>query len=109
MNLKIYLAVSWLLLVGITIYAIATLGVNFMQYYIGDMLTHGWRMQFNVDLAIHFILFAFWVLWREGVNKTGIICTALVFLGGLFTCAYLLYRFHQANGSIKHLLLGRHA
>ena len=109
MNLKIYLAVSWLIITGITIYAISTLGINFLQYFFGDMLTNGWRMQFNIDFAIHLILFSTWVLWREGVNAKGIICAALSLMAGIFTCLYLLHRLHQANGSIKHLLLGRHA
>ena len=109
MNLKIYLAASWLIIAGITVYAVSTLGVNFLQYFFGDMLTNGWRMQFNVDFALHLLLFACWVLWREGVNPTGIICAVLVFFGGLFSCLYLLYRLHQANGNVKHLLLGRHA
>ncbi|MGB0848083.1 MAG: hypothetical protein ACPGSM_15260 [Thiolinea sp.] len=109
MTLKIYLTASWLIIIAITWYAITTLGINFLPWFFGDMLNHGWRMQFNVDFAIHLILFANWVLWREGFNQRGIICTALVFLGGLFTLPYLLHRLYKANGDIRLLLLGRHA
>jgi len=109
MNLKIYLVLAWLIIVGITIYAVSTLGPNFLQFFFGDMLTNGWRMQFNVDFAIHLILFAFWIFWREESRTTGVICAALVALGGFFTCLYLLHRFQKADGSIRGLLLGRHA
>jgi len=108
MNLKAYLAVSWLIIIGITVYAVSTLGINFLPYFFGDMLNHAWRMQFNVDLVIHLILLCFWVIWREESRTTGVICALLMFLGGLFTLPYMLVRFHQAGGSIKKFLLGRH-
>ncbi|MGB1310338.1 MAG: hypothetical protein ACPG47_03970 [Leucothrix sp.] len=108
MNLKMSLVLCWLVIVAISVYAVATLGINWPQYFFGDMLNNGWRMQFNVDLVIHLLLLCFWVIWREESRATGIICALLFSLGGLFTLLYLLHRLHKANGSIKGLLLGRH-
>jgi len=109
MNLKVYLVLSWLLIVAITVYAVSTLGINWPQYFFGDMLDHAWRMQFNVDFAVHLILLALWIFWREDSRTTGLICALLVSLGGLFTILYLAHRLHKAEGSVKKLLLGRHA
>jgi len=109
MNLKTYLLASWLLIIGITVYAVYSLGINWPQYFFGDILTHAWRMQFNVDFVIHLVLFCFWVIWREESRTTGIICALLFFLGGLFSLIYMAVRFHQADGSIRKFLLGRHA
>ena len=109
MYLKTYLIVTWVLITAITIYAVSTLGPNFLQFFFGDMLTNGWRMQFNVDFAVHLLLFCFWVLWREESRTTGVVCALLVALGGFFTCLYLLHGLHKADGNIKVLLLGRHA
>ena len=109
MNLKVFLVVAWLIITATVIYAVSTLGINFLQYFFGDMLTHAWRMSFNVDFAFHLLLLCFWVIWREPSRGTGIICALFFSLGGVFTCLYLLHRLHQADGSIKGLLLGRHA
>ena len=109
MYLKTYLILAWIIITAITIYAVSTLGINFLQYFFGDMLTNGWRMQINIDFAIHLILFALWVIWREESRTTGIVCAVLVSLGGFFTCLYLLHRLYKADGNIKGLLLGRHA
>jgi len=109
MYLKTYLVLAWVIITAITVYAVSTLGPNFLQYFFGDMLTNGWRMQFNVDFAAHLILFCVWVVWREESRMTGIVCGFLVALGGFFTCLYLLHRLHKADGSIKRLLLGKHA
>ena len=108
MNLKTYLILAWLIIMTITIYAVSTLGLNFFQFFFGDMLTNGWRLQFNMDLVLHIGLLCFWVIWREESLTTGIICALLFTLGGAFTFVYLLHRFHKADGSIKGLLLGRH-
>jgi len=107
MYLKTYLILAWIVITAITIYAISTLGINFLQYFFGDMLTNGWRMQFNVDFAMHLGLFMFWVVWREESRTTGIICAVLVTLGGEFTFLYLLHRLYKADGNIKRLVLGR--
>ena len=109
MNLKTFLVIAWFVIMAITIYAVSTLGVNFFPYFFGDMLTNGWRMQFNVDLTAHLILLGFWVIWREESRTTGIICGVLCLSGGFFTFLYLLQRLHKVDGSIKGLLLGRHA
>ena len=109
MYLKTYLILAWLVIVAITLYAISTLGINLLQYFFGDMLTNGWRLQFNMDFAMHLGLLCFWVIWREESRTTGIICALLFTLGGAFTFLYCLHRLHKADGSFKGLLLGRHA
>ncbi|HVL00905.1 MAG TPA: DUF1475 family protein [Dongiaceae bacterium] len=106
--LKILLVVLWVLLTGITIYAIQTLGSEAGMVFLSDFL-HPWRAQFNTDFVIHLLLFVVWVVWREESKAVGIVSAALCLLGGLFTLLYLLFAVYRADGEPKKLLLGVHA
>ena len=106
---RIFLAFSWVLIIGITIYAISKLGFNWPSVYFGDLITHAWRSQFNTDFLIHLILLCSWIVWREDSKLNGAIYGFLsIFMGGMFGFAYLFYATFKAEGNIKALLLGAH-
>ena len=106
---RIFLALSWVLIIGITVYAIAKLGFNWPAVYFGDLVTHPWRSQFNTDFLIHLFLLCSWIFWREDSKLKGAIYGFLsIFMGGMFGFAYLLFATYKANGNVAALLLGSH-
>jgi hypothetical protein len=108
--LRIFLSVSTLVIYAVSIYVIATMGINWPAVYFGDLLKLDWRSQFNTDLLIALCLFLIWVIWREGFTAKGFLFGFLFMnLGFMFGCPYLLFATYKANGNIKALLLGVHA
>ncbi|PZV19115.1 MAG: hypothetical protein DCF20_01610 [Pseudanabaena sp.] len=108
--LRAFLIVSSLLIFSVSIYVIATVGINFPVVYLNDMLKLDWRSQFNTDLLIALCLFAIWMIWREGFTAKGFLLGFLfMLLGFMFGCPYLFFATYKANGDPKVLLLGVHA
>jgi hypothetical protein len=106
--LQALLVALWLVLTGLTIHAVRTLGSDGGAVFFSDFL-HPWRAQFNTDFSIHLLLFIVWVVWREQSKVVGVVVGALCLMGGLFTPLYLLFAVHRAGGDPKKLLLGTHA
>ena len=106
--LKALLLVLWILLTGMTIYAVQVLGTNRGLVFISDF-SHPWRAQFNTDFSMHLLLFILWVVWREKSKAVGLVAGLLCLMGGLFTLLYLLVAAYRAKGDPKKLLLGVHA
>ena len=110
MKLKLFLLLSWTLIVLVTWKAISLQGINWPNVFFGDILNHPWRAQFNIDFLIHLFLFASWVTWRERSKLTGIICGFLcIFGGGLFGFLYLIFISIQSKGNLKEFFMGAHA
>lgn len=65
MKLKIYLLLSWILMIVVTWRAVSILSVDWPSVYFGDILNHLWCTQLNIDFLIHLFLFASWIVWRE--------------------------------------------
>jgi hypothetical protein len=106
--LKVLLALLWVLLTGITIHAIQTLGSDAGMVFVTDF-AHPWRAQFNTDFMIHIALLMIWVFWRERSRLVGLLAAALCLMGGLFTLIYLLVALQRAGGDARKFLLGAHA
>lgn len=106
--LKVLLVALWIALVGITIYAVQTLGSAGGMVFVTDF-QHPWRAQFNTDFSIHLALLIVWVVWREKSKPVGLLSGLLCLMGGLFTLLYLLVAVQRANGDPKKFLLGVHA
>jgi len=108
--LRIFLVAGWLLIAAVTIWAAGTLGVlAAAQTFVAD-LGHPWRAQFYVDLELHLLLFAGWIVWRERSLPLGLVCAAAtIVLGALFSLLYLLFATVQAQGDVRALLLGARA
>ncbi len=91
----------------VTIYAVATKGINWPAVYFGDILYLDWRSQFNTDFLIHLFLLATWISWREGFTVKGFIFGFLsIFWEGMFGFPYILYATYKAKGEPKEILLG---
>ncbi|MDH3607765.1 MAG: hypothetical protein OEQ24_00805 [Gammaproteobacteria bacterium] len=108
--LRLYLVASTVIIFALSIYVVATGGINWPVVYFGDILGFDWRSQFNIDFLIHLFLLAIWISWREGFTAKGNIFGFLsIFMGGMFGFPYLLYATYKANGNPKLVLLGVHA
>ncbi|MFA5939479.1 MAG: hypothetical protein WC809_09020 [Sinimarinibacterium sp.] len=106
--LRGYLIVGWVLLIGITGWAVATLGLDGANVFLSDY-AHAWRAQFYTDFLLHVAPITAWVYWRESSKLTGLLCALGTLMGGVFTLVYLLVATYRAGGVPRRLLLGHHA
>lgn len=106
--LRAYLALGWLLLMGVTVWAINTMGLDSANVFFSDFV-HPWRAQFYTDFLLHVGPVAAWVYWRESSKLTGALCALGTLMGGVFTLLYVLVATSRAGGDARRLLLGGHA
>ena len=91
------LAALWIALVAVTVGALARAGPSGAITTILHDFGHPWRLQFFLDLEIHLVLIACWVVWLEQRWPVKILCAvATIILGALFTLPYLLFRATRA-------------
>jgi hypothetical protein len=103
------LVVAWFIVGWASWRAITGMGASSAgDIFLGD-LAHPWRGQFNLDFLSHLLLVALWLGWTAQRRLLApAIGLAAILGGGLFTFAYLLARSFAGDGTIRHLLLGRH-
>ncbi len=106
--LRGYLILGWLLLAGITAWAVSSLGADGGMVFFSDF-AHAWRAQFYTDFLLHVVPVAIWIYWREPSKPVGVLCALGASMGGLFTLIYLLAATYRADGDARRLLLGGHA
>ena len=107
--LRTFLAIATLAIFGVSIYVIATCGFNWPAIFWEDISLFDWHLQFDTDLLIFLLLFAFWIIWREGFGLNGFLLGFMsLFSGFLFSAPYLLIATYRAKGNAKLLLLGVH-
>lgn len=106
--LRGYLILGWLLLAGITAWAVTTLGLEGGKVFFSDF-AHAWRASFYTDFLLHVLPIAAWVFWREPSKPVGLLCALGTTMGGLFTLVYLLVASYRSGGDVRRLLLGHHA
>lgn len=106
--LRAYLILGWLLLGGITVWAISSLGLDGGKVFFDDF-AHAWRAQFYTDFLLHVVPVTAWVVWREPSRTVGLLCGLGTLFGGMFTLLYLLAATYRAGGDPRKLMLGRHA
>ena len=109
-GLRLLLAAGWLAIAAVTLWALARLGpFAAAETFAGD-LDHPWRAQFYLDLELHLLLFAAWIVWREPSRARGAAFALLTMvLGALFTLPYLLVAAARSGGDVRALLTGRGA
>ncbi|MGE0384620.1 MAG: hypothetical protein AB7Q97_07795 [Gammaproteobacteria bacterium] len=107
---RVFLALSWLVMVAVSWRVIAAHGMDGTDLFFGDMAGDTWRAQFNVDFLIHILFAMWWVVWREKSKLVGALCAVgCLMLGSVFTAAYVLVSLQRAGGDVRRLLLGAHA
>ena len=104
------LCAAWVILLWVSVHAVAAMGINAAgTVFIADF-SHPWRAQFGTDFAIHLLLVASWLVWRSRSWLVGIICAALAInLGSLFTLAFILVSMLRNGGDLRKVLLGYRA
>lgn len=107
---RIAVAIAWLVVMWISIEAVAAMGfAQSGETFFADF-GHPWRAQFNTDFSVHLLLMASWLVYREKRVLVGILFgIAAVMFGGAFSLAYIFVATFTAKGSAKTLLLGHRA
>lgn len=102
--------IAWLVVMWVSIHAVATLGFNQAgATFFGDF-SNPWRAQFNADFSAHLLLMAAWIVYRQNYLLLGLLFgLAAVMFGGAFSLAYIFVATFTAKGSFKGLLLGYRA
>ncbi len=109
MAFQLGLGLAWLVVAAVTVRAYALGGSDASSAFMGEF-TRPWSAQFSVDLMMHALLAASWLVYRARSWALGLLWAALaIALGSLFTLAYVLIVFVQARGDARTVLLGRHA
>lgn len=99
-----------LIIVVMTIAAVANDGLNLITPYFSEIFALSWQGQFNFDFACYLVLSGLWMAWRSGYSGRGIALGLLAPpLGILFFAPYLIYLIGRTSGDIRELLLGVHA
>ncbi|PWQ99747.1 hypothetical protein [Leucothrix pacifica] len=106
---RVLMAISWVLIMALTIHVVSAHGLNWPVVFIGDLFEFNWRSQFYVDFSVLLLILFLWINWREASTMKGLVCGLLsVFMGGMFAFAYLVYESYVAKGNVKAFLLGAH-
>ncbi len=105
--LRGFLVASTILIYLMTLAASASHGIDWPAVALADLAAMNWRSQFNTDFIIYLVLFASWVVWREGgTPKAYLFGFSSVVLGGMFSFPYLLLATHRSEGDLRRVLLG---
>lgn len=76
----------------------------------GRLLAMPWGVVSLVDLYVGFVLFACWILFRDGISLPSVLWIAVVMiLGSLAICLYVLVALQTCKGDWSSFFLGRHA
>lgn len=106
--LRAYLVLGWLAILGLTYVAVTKMGVMASGEVFIDDFAHPWRAQFNGDFALHLLLVAAWIAYRErSVPGRFVFPILAVMGGGAFTLLYLLVISFHEHGDLRGVLLGR--
>jgi len=108
--LRLFLLLSTVAIYLLTIIAVKNYGFNWPAVALNDILSLNWRAQFDIDFIVYLVIFAIWVVWREGgATKAYLLGALSIFLGGMFGFPYIIYASYIARGNPKALLLGVHS
>lgn len=105
---RLFLVLGWLSILGLTFVAVTKTGVMASgDVFIGDF-AHPWRAQFNGDFALHLLLVALWIGWRERSMAGRFVFPIFAILGGgAFSLLYLLVISFRERGDLRLVVLGR--
>lgn len=92
------LVLLWILLMAKTILVFLGSGANATHTYYSGMMQNTWQGQFNLDLFFLTIVFSTWMVYRDASKIRGTVFGLLnIYLGGIFTLAYLAVIFLMPN------------
>jgi len=97
--------------------ALAMTSVLLYGFVAGDFLREGrqllsmpWGIVSLVDLYVGFFLFAAWILYRDGIVLLSVLwVVAVMTLGSLAICLYVLVSARTSKGDWRGFFMGRHA
>jgi hypothetical protein len=103
---RTFLVAAWLVMMPITIHAIAAKGVSGLGVFLSDF-DSPWRAQINADFSVHLCLVMAWIVFREGTPIRGVMFALPVLLGSVYLLPYLFAASFGAGGRFDTLLLGQ--
>ena len=75
-----------------------------------QLLAMPWGSVSLVDLYVGFLLFAAWILYRDGITFPSVLwIVAVMTLGSLAICVYVLVSTRTSKGNWHIFFMGRHA
>jgi len=75
-----------------------------------QLLAMPWGIVSLVDLYVGFVLFAAWILYRDGITLASVLwILAVMTLGSLAICVYVLVVIRTSKGNWHIFFMGRHA
>lgn len=97
--------------------ALAMAGMLVYGFVIGDFSGEGgqllrmpWGQVSMVDLYVAFVLFASWILYREGFTlAAGLWVVSVMVLGSFAICVYVLVALQRSYGNWTVFFFGRNA
>ena len=106
--LLLFLLAGWSVMLYKTIQVAGAQPDGFASYYFGEMLSNTWQSHFNVDLLLHSLLFASWVVYREKHIVVALLCSACaIVFGAIFSLLYLLLVVYLCKGDLLLIVYGR--
>ncbi|MFT5612308.1 MAG: hypothetical protein ACI9LU_002818 [Polaribacter sp.] len=108
--MRILLVISTVGIYTLTFIALMSEGVNWPAVAITDLMSLGWRSQFDFDFIVHLLLLASWIVWREGADTKAYVFGFLsIVMGGMFSFPYIIYARFKARAQLQALLFGINA
>ena len=102
------IVVLWIVLVVKTILAVYAVDESPTMLFYSGIMKNDWQAQFNLDLLCLTIVFAIWIFYRDTSKIRGSIFAALnVYLGGIFTLAYMAVALYRSNNDLHIFLNGK--
>jgi hypothetical protein len=71
-----------------------------------ELMRSPWFVVSLIDVYIGLALFAVWIAYRESITNAAGWILALMLLGNLVACAYVLIALARSRGNVETLMLG---
>jgi hypothetical protein len=102
-----FMTLAWAIMLFKTVQVAAAQSDSFLQLYWSEMLLSSWQAHFNVDLLVHSMLFACWILYRESKLSVSIPCgVAAIYFGAVFSFLYFIVAIFRSKGDVLVVVNG---
>lgn len=105
--LRVLAAFGCVVMIAMVVYA---MNYGYAWQQIRAIASVHWGQVVLVDLYLGFALFSAWIVWRHGLGAVAITwIVALLLIGNLLACVYVLWALRDARGDGHRFWHGRRA